>query len=234
LWDNHQHFSDNDGTLDLANGVTSARDMANDTDTFLQRVARFDNGTELGPRVLKAGIIDGTGELAGPTKMRADTAEEAIKDVETQANAARLTLNNAISGGPADLPYWGDQDRVRQILVNLLTNAIKFTEAGGRITLSGGTGEPVTGAGLAGSGPWIYVRVEDTGRGIAADRLDAIFEPFQQSEQSDRDHGTGLGLSISRQLARMMGGDLVAESEVGTGSRFTLWLPIAPAEPVPR
>src|SRR5204862_6039174 len=68
----HQHFSDNDGALDLANGVTSARDMANDTDTFLQRVERFDNGSELGPRVLKAGIVDGTGEFAGPTKMRVD------------------------------------------------------------------------------------------------------------------------------------------------------------------
>src|ERR1041385_9445649 len=67
LWDCHQHFSDIDGPLDLATGVTSARDMANDTDTFLKRVARFDNGTELGPRVLKAGIIDGTGEFAGPT-----------------------------------------------------------------------------------------------------------------------------------------------------------------------
>ena len=66
LWDNHQHFSDVDGALDLANGVTSARDMANDTDSFLQRVARFDDGSELGPRVLKAGIIDGTGEFAGP------------------------------------------------------------------------------------------------------------------------------------------------------------------------
>src|ERR1700730_5497314 len=51
LWDNHQHFSDNDGALDLANGVTSARDMANDTDTFLQRIARFDDASELGPRV---------------------------------------------------------------------------------------------------------------------------------------------------------------------------------------
>src|SRR5207248_1656934 len=77
LWDCHQHFSDIDGPLDLATGVTSARDMANDTDTFLKRVARFDNGTELGPRVLKAGIIDGTGEFAGPTKMRVDTAEQA-------------------------------------------------------------------------------------------------------------------------------------------------------------
>ena len=86
LWDNHQHFSDIDGPLDLANGVTSARDMANDTDTFLKRVARFDNGTELGPRVLKAGIIDGTGEFAGPTKMRVDTAEQAIQDVDWYAD----------------------------------------------------------------------------------------------------------------------------------------------------
>jgi hypothetical protein len=85
LWDNHEHFSDNDGALDLANGVTSARDMANDTDAFLQRVARFDDGSELGPRVLKAGIIDGTGEFAGPTKMRVDTAEQAIQDVDWYA-----------------------------------------------------------------------------------------------------------------------------------------------------
>src|SRR5205823_8242997 len=86
LWDNHQHFSDVEGALDLANGVTSSRDMANDTDNFLKRVARFDDGTELGPRVLKAGIIDGTGEFAGPTKMRVDTAEQAIQDVDWYAD----------------------------------------------------------------------------------------------------------------------------------------------------
>jgi hypothetical protein len=86
LWDNHQHFSDIDGLLDLANGVTSARDMANDTEGFLARVARFDDGSEIGPRVLKAGIIDGTGQFAGPTKMRADTAVEAIKDVDWYAD----------------------------------------------------------------------------------------------------------------------------------------------------
>jgi hypothetical protein len=60
--------------------------VANDTDTFLQRVARFDNGTELGPRVLKAGIIDGTGEFAGPTKMCVDTAEQAVQDVDWYAD----------------------------------------------------------------------------------------------------------------------------------------------------
>jgi hypothetical protein len=82
LWDNHQHFEGVHGALDLACGVTSARDMANDTDVFLGRVARFDAGTELGPRVFKAGVIDGNGPGAAPTKMRPDTAEEAIADVD--------------------------------------------------------------------------------------------------------------------------------------------------------
>jgi imidazolonepropionase-like amidohydrolase len=82
LWDNHQHFEGVHGALDLACGVTSARDMANDTDVFIGRVARFDAGTELGPRVFKAGVIDGNGPGAAPTKMRPDTAEEAIADVD--------------------------------------------------------------------------------------------------------------------------------------------------------
>jgi signal transduction histidine kinase len=111
---------------------------------------------------------------------------------------------------------------------------VKFTDAGGRITISGGAGETVAGASLPGTGPWVYVRVEDTGRGISVDSLERIFEPFQQSEPADRHQGTGLGLAISRELARKMGGDLVAESELGAGSRFTFWLPMASAEPVPR
>ncbi|HEV3484598.1 MAG TPA: PAS domain-containing sensor histidine kinase, partial [Vicinamibacterales bacterium] len=160
--------------------------------------------------------------------------EEALPDVDAPATARQVTITNSVSAGAADLPYWGDERRVRQIIVNLLTNAVKFTDSGGRITLSGGAAETVAGASLAGSGPWVYVRVEDTGRGIQPELLSRIFEPFQQSEAADQDRGTGLGLSISRQLARLMGGDLVAESEPGVGSRFTLWLPMAPAEPVPR
>ncbi len=177
-----------------------------------------------------------SGQLTlNPERRRLGPAvEEALADVETQAVARNLTLTNAVSGGAADLPYWGDEGRVRQILVNLLTNAIKFTDPGGRITISGGTGETVTGAALAGRGPWIYARVEDTGRGIPPERLEAIFEAFHQTDVADQRSGTGLGLSISRQLARLMGGDVVADSEVGVGSRFTLWLPITPSEPVPR
>ncbi len=118
LWDNHQHFSDNDGALDLANGVTSARDMANDTDTFLQRVARFDNGTELGPRVLKAGIIDGTGEFAGPTKMRVDSVDQAIKDVDWYADHDYAQIKIYSSIKPELVPIIADHAHARGLRVS--------------------------------------------------------------------------------------------------------------------
>ena len=118
LWDNHQHFSDNDGALDLANGVTSARDMANDTDTFLQRVARFDNGSELGPRVLKAGIIDGTGEFAGPTKMRVDTGEQAIQDVDWYADHGYAQIKIYSSIKPELVPIIADHAHARGLRVS--------------------------------------------------------------------------------------------------------------------
>lgn len=77
LWDSHQHFGDITGQLDLASGVTSARDLANDNETLLARKARFDAGSELGPRVYLGGFMDGPGPLAGPTKVLVDEAEEA-------------------------------------------------------------------------------------------------------------------------------------------------------------
>ena len=118
LWDNHQHFSENDGALDLANGVTSARDMANDTETFLQRVARFDNATELGPRVLKAGIIDGTGEFAGPTKMRVDSVEQAIKDVDWYADHDYAQIKIYSSIKPELVPIIADHAHARGLRVS--------------------------------------------------------------------------------------------------------------------
>src|SRR5437016_5203538 len=134
LWDNHQHFSDNDGALDLANGVTSARDMANDTDTFLQRVERFDNGSELGPRVLKAGIIDGTGEFAGPTKMRIDTAEQAVQDIDWYADHGYAQLKIYSSIKPELVPVMADHAHARGMRVSghvpAFTSARQFVEGG--------------------------------------------------------------------------------------------------------
>ena len=134
LWDNHQHFSDVDGALDLANGVTSARDMANDTDGFLQRVARFDDGRELGPRVLKAGIIDGTGEFAGPTKMRVDTAEQAIRDVDWYADHGYVQIKIYSSVKPELMPIIADRAHARGMRVSghvpAFMSARQFVEGG--------------------------------------------------------------------------------------------------------
>jgi hypothetical protein len=134
LWDNHQHFSDNDGALDLANGVTSARDMANDTDIFLQRVERFDNGSELGPGVLKAGIVDGTGEFAGPTKMRVDTAEQAIQDIDWYADHGYVQLKIYSSIKPELVPVMADHAHALGMRVSghvpAFMSAREFVEAG--------------------------------------------------------------------------------------------------------
>jgi hypothetical protein len=131
--------------------------------------------------------------------------------------------------------YLGDEQRVRQVLVNLLANAIKFTPQGGTVTVSCGTAEdaPRTTA-LTGGGPWAFIRISDTGPGIPADRQAAVFEPFVQGEAglTRAKGGTGLGLTISRRLARLMGGDLTLESPPGQGATFTLWLPAASTEGV--
>src|SRR5438552_644576 len=134
LWDNHQHFGDNDGALDLANGVTDARDMGNDTDSFLQRVSQFDDGSELGPRVLKAGIIDGTGEFAGPTKMRVDTAEQAIQDVDWYADHGYVQIKIYSSVKPELVPIIADRAHARGLRVSghvpTFMSARQFVEGG--------------------------------------------------------------------------------------------------------
>jgi PAS domain S-box-containing protein len=155
--------------------------------------------------------------------------------VQAQAQSKRVALTDSVSGLAADVPYWGDENRVRQILLILLSNALKFTPTGGRITVSAGTASrPAADAQLSGPGPWVYVRVEDTGPGIPSSRLAAIFEPFEQADMSlTREHGgTGLGLTIAKRLALLMEGDLTVRSEPGVGSAFFLWLRAAAEEAV--
>ena len=112
-----------------------------------------------------------------------------------------------------------DKDKVEQVLLNLLGNAVKFTPEGGRVI--------VRAAAAAADGRLVQITIEDTGIGVPPEQLREIFEPFVQvnNTPSGRAEGTGLGLSISRDLARGMGGDLSATSELGRGSRFQLTLP---------
>jgi signal transduction histidine kinase len=112
-----------------------------------------------------------------------------------------------------------DPEKVRQVLLNLLSNAVKFSDTGGKIT---------AGCGAASDG-YLALRVSDTGRGMPADQLQRVFQPFVQvdAQLTRTEEGTGLGLAISHDLARGMGGTLTAESTPSAGSTFTLMLPAA-------
>jgi len=148
---------------------------------------------------------------------------EVMPMIEPQLASRGLTMERQ---GEDGLVVASDREKLRQVLLNLLSNAVKFTPPGGRVTLQTEGYPEHDGA----PGP-VLIRVSDTGVGIPADKLDPIFEPFVQvrSDGGSSREGTGLGLAISRDLARGMGGDLTAESEVGRGSTFTLTLPRASA-----
>ena len=119
---------------------------------------------------------------------------------------------------PEEIIGIADRPRVEQIVLNLMSNAVKFTGKDGHI-----------GIGCGSSGETVFITVSDTGAGIAEDQQEAIFEPFVQVGRtlSSANEGTGLGLAISRDLARAMGGDVTVESIEGSGSTFTLMLPTA-------
>ena len=160
------------------------------------------------------------------TTGQAITAALALTLPLAEERGVRITFVSPNEDGHA---YIGDEHRVRQVLVNLLSNAAKFTPTGGDVTITCDVvADAPEGARLVGDGPWTFIRVEDSGVGIAPENQAAVFEPFRQVEsgRTRRVGGTGLGLAISRRLARLMGGDLVLERSVpGEGSAFVLWLP---------
>ena len=143
-----------------------------------------------------------------------------------RAHAARKEVALIVDCGPQPLPSMiGDSNRMRQILVNLVGNAIKFT-ARGEVRLRGRCLPDAAGR------DWLEVAVIDTGIGIAADALTGLFDPFTQADASitRRFGGTGLGLAISRRFARCLGGDVTVQSTLGMGSSFTLRLPLGGIE----
>ncbi len=142
-------------------------------------------------------------------------AGEAVSLLEPQARRKGLAL---AFRAPAELPLVSDARKLRQVLLNLLGNAVKFTDAGS-VSLVVST-----------EGQTACVRVSDTGPGISPDQLERIFEAFTQADQSmtRRKGGTGLGLAVSRSLAQLLGGELSVDSTLGQGSVFTLRLALQP------
>lgn len=144
--------------------------------------------------------------------------------VRPMAQEKGLTLRISLS---AALPSWLmlDPTRVRQVVLNLLNNAVKFTQAG-TVSLAADTvGDE--------AGHWLRIAVEDTGIGIAPERQAQLFEPFHQADASTarRYGGTGLGLAICKRLVGLMGGRVGLASDAGRGSRFWIEIPLCPTEP---
>lgn len=170
---------------------------------------------------IEAGRIDLEVEAFDLRKM----AEDVVALWAEGAKARQLSLDWSADD---DLPaqVLGDETRVRQIVMNLVSNALKFTEAGSvRVELA-------TAPGADGDGG-VEIRVIDTGIGLSAEQVRVLFRPYVQAESSTtrKYGGTGLGLAICRDLAGRMGGTIDVDSEPGRGSLFRVWLPLPAAEP---
>lgn len=147
--------------------------------------------------------------------------EETLRLLQPQARAKGLKLALETETDVPPLVH-GDDGRLRQVLINLLGNAIKFTERGGvTLRVRAEAQEP---------GHLFVIEVEDSGIGIAADKIERVFERFSQADTDTTRlyGGTGLGLTISRELVVLMGGRITVESTLGQGSCFTLRLPLGP------
>ncbi|AMJ62569.1 ATP-binding protein [Bosea sp. PAMC 26642] len=208
------------------NGILGMADLLNDTrldpeQATYVRALRTSGEALLG---LVDDILDFAKVEAGKLELahvRFDLGQLVETVSELMAPRAQAKGIEIATSWAPDLPtaFLGDPDRVRQILLNLVGNAIKFTEQGG------------VGIRIAWAGEAIAITVADTGPGIPETRLKAIFEEFEQAESSAarRHDGTGLGLAIVRRLARLMGGEVDVESTLGEGARFRVLLPLTAA-----
>ena len=140
-----------------------------------------------------------------------------LRMLEDRAREKEIELKEAIAGGVPDL--YADARLCRQAVINLLTNAVKFTPSGGVVTLEANCT----------SGGALEIGVRDTGIGIAAEDIERVTEPFAQveSQLSRQFGGVGLGLSLTREFARLQGGDLTIESELGKGTFARLRFPVS-------
>ena len=150
----------------------------------------------------------------------ADVIAHSLFMVASRAKKAGVSIVNRTEG--LTLPHlWADRSRVRQILLNFLSNAIKYNKKGGTVTVSA----------IPLDDKKIRIQVEDTGSGIANDYHSQVFEPFNRlGREADGSEGSGIGLAITKQIAEILGGTIGFKSQEGLGSTFWVDLPIAPGE----
>jgi signal transduction histidine kinase len=156
----------------------------------------------------------------------------ALSTIAPHARRKRLSLHCTV---PPGLPLvLGDRDKIRQVMLNLLGNAVKFTPEGGRVEIAAEEA-PLSAPEMVARGKGVRVWVQDSGIGIPQDHLKRVFDPFFQVDNtSTREYGgTGLGLSIVKRLVEAHGGAVWVDSDPGKGSTFSFTLPLAPAAAQP-
>ena len=232
------------------NAIINNNDLLQETALTREQAGYVAMAGEAGRNLLS--IINSVLDFSKIEAGRVEAHPEPCDPIELTAMVARMLLSRATTKGiELDLlvdtrlgpGFTTDPGLLRQILLNLVANAIKFTERGGvRVEIryeglavggpqTGGEAEeldlPLIGEEEAPAGPWLRFEVIDTGIGIPAEKMDELFKEFSQLDSSDRRRfsGTGLGLAISRSLASILGGEIGCESQPGEGSRFWLRLP---------
>lgn len=185
---------------------------------FLNRIdSEVDRLTQLVAELTELSRIEtGKAELKLEPLNLNNLVDEVIAQLSPQAERQLLTVSKELA---ADLPsVSADSARLRHVIVNLIHNAIKFTDAGGRITVT-----------TRGEGNSVTVAIADTGRGIASDDLPHVFERFYKGDKARAGEGTGMGLAIAKHIIEAHGGDIRVESEEGRGSTFSFSLPVRAA-----
>ena len=215
------------------NGVIAMADLLRETDlndSQQEIVETLANASQLALAQIED-VLDAAKIDAGRVQIETrpfDLGRLLNNSVKVIAPQGRYKGLSVITNIDSSIARWfaGDPHHLRQVMLNLLANAVKFTEHGG-ITLTGRT------LSTAPSGAVVLIEVQDTGIGIPEAKLATIFEPFTQADDSvTRVYGgTGLGTTIARQLVTLMGGRLGVKSEIGVGSTFWVELPLSYAEP---
>ena len=154
----------------------------------------------------------GWGGISAARNLKTMMPTAEVTMVEPKAEQARVTVTGQVSPDVTEIR--ADPLRLKQILINLLTNAIKFNEEGGMVNVKARS-----------RGNDILISVRDTGRGISMEHQEYLFNPYYQAAHGDQGIGTGLGLSIIKHLTELHGGAVTVESVPGTGSVFTVRLP---------
>lgn len=206
------------GNLDLLQ-----RGAANDPEERAQVIEAIDSETARMSRLVSDLLLLARQDAGVPIAKQMIELDTLLLEVYRQAQVTAKGVTFVL-GAEDQAIITGDRDRLKQVLLNLVDNAVKYTPQGGKVTLS-----------LTKDDTWVKIAVQDTGIGIAAENIPNLFDRFYRVDKArSRDAGgTGLGLAIAKSVVDAHNGKITVESQIGKGSTFTVWLPLSETKTVP-